>query len=81
MFEKIQHFEATINDLETEIKNDQNKWLRLQCNIVSMSEKLTQLLNDEHLARQREFHNFGLEFTFIYFQCQNNLIFCGLSLS
>lgn len=45
--------EATIDELETEIKTDQNKWLRLQCNIVSMSEKLTQLLNDSHLARQR----------------------------
>lgn len=67
MFEKIQHFEATINDLETEIKNDQNKWLRLQCNIVSMSEKLTQVLNDEHLARQREFHNFRSRIYFYLF--------------
>lgn len=67
MFEKIQHFEATINDLETEIKNDQNKWLRLQCNIVSMSEKLTQLLNDEHLARQREFHHFQTPIYFYLF--------------
>lgn len=45
--------ETTIFDLETEINDDQNKWLRLQCNIVSMSEKLTHLLNDSHLARQR----------------------------
>lgn len=45
--------ESTICQLETEIKDDQNKWLRLQCNIMSMSEKLTQLLNESHLARQR----------------------------
>lgn len=44
----------SIDALEMEIKDDQNKWLRLQCNIVSMSEKLTQIFNDSHLARQRK---------------------------
>lgn len=44
----------SIDELEMEIKDDQNKWLRLQCNIVSMSEKLTQIFNDSHLARQRK---------------------------
>lgn len=50
---QIKDFEATIAELEVEIESDQNKWLRMQCNIVGMSEKLTQLLNDSHLARQR----------------------------
>lgn len=44
----------SIDELEMEIKDDQNKWLRLQCNIVSMSEKLTQIYNDTHLSRQRK---------------------------
>lgn len=43
----------SIDELDKEIKDDQNKWLRLQCNIVSMSAKLTQIFNDSHLARQR----------------------------
>ncbi|XP_031617071.1 coiled-coil domain-containing protein 40 [Contarinia nasturtii] len=50
---KIKDFETTIVELEVEIETDQNKWLRLQCNIVSMSEKLTDLLNESHLARQQ----------------------------
>lgn len=45
----------SIDELEMEIKEYQNKWFRLQCNIVSMSEKLTQIYNDTHLARQRKF--------------------------
>lgn len=46
----------SIDELEIEINKHQNKWLRLQCNIVSMSEKLTQICNDTHLARQRKYH-------------------------
>lgn len=49
--------EISIEELETEIKGYQNNWLHLQCNIVSMSEKLTQIYNDTHLARQRKFIN------------------------
>lgn len=45
----------SIDDLENEIKENQNSWLYLQCNIVSMSEKLTQIYNGTHLARQRKF--------------------------
>lgn len=46
--------ELSIDELEMEIKENQNNWLHLQCKIVSMSEKLTQIYNDAHLARQRK---------------------------
>lgn len=49
-------YEMSIDELEMEIKENQNNWLHLQCNIVSMSEKLTRIYNDTHLARQRKIH-------------------------
>lgn len=43
--------------METEMKNDQNNWLRLQGNIIDMSEKLNHQMNESHLAEQRKiFH-------------------------
>lgn len=49
---KIQDMEATISELEAEIKNDHNNWFRLHCHMVTMSEKLTHISNDSNLARQ-----------------------------
>lgn len=44
----------TIGELETQMKDDQNNWLRLQSHIVEMSQKMSMQLNDSHIARQRE---------------------------
>lgn len=46
--------EATIGELETQMKDDQNNWLRLQSHIVEMSHKMSMQLNESHIARQRE---------------------------
>lgn len=51
---KIRDLEMTIGELETQMKDDQNNWLRLQSHIVEMSQKMSMQLNDSHIARQRE---------------------------
>lgn len=54
--------------MEKEIKNDQNNWLRLQGNILDMSEKLNRQMNESHLAQQRKtFH--------IFFDCIISTVF------
>lgn len=70
-FFQIKDHEAQIEELETEIKTDQNKWLRLQYNIVSMSEKLTQILNVSNLARQRTIHSYD---NFFFFFTRNDFV-------
>lgn len=45
--------ERSIYELEIEINEDQNNWLRLQGNIIQISEKLTHQMNESHLAQQR----------------------------
>lgn len=59
---KVRDLEMTIAEMETQMKDDQNNWLRLQSHIVEMSDKLSTQLNDSHMARQREsstFHSFA----------------------
>lgn len=51
---QVRDLEMTITELEIQIKNDQNDWLRLQNNIVQLSERLTEQMNDSHLAKQRK---------------------------
>lgn len=54
--------------MEIEIKNDQNNWLRLQGNILDMSEKLNRQMNESHSAQQRKtFH--------IFFDCKISTVF------
>lgn len=47
--------ERTIAEIEAEIHDGQNHWIRLQNNIVNMSEEHSQQLNEIHLARKRKF--------------------------
>lgn len=42
-----------MNEMENEIRDKQNEWLRLQNNLVKKAERRTQQLNDIHLARNR----------------------------
>lgn len=51
---KVRDLELTIAELETQMKDDQNNWLRLQNHIVEMSHKISMQLNESHLAKQRE---------------------------
>lgn len=55
---KVRDLEMTIAEMETQMKDDQNNWLRLQSHIVEMSDKFSTQLNDSHLARQRESSTF-----------------------
>lgn len=48
--------ERTIAEIEVEIRDGQNQWIRLQNNIVNMSEQHSQQLNEIHLARQRKYN-------------------------
>lgn len=41
-------------ELEVDIKNDRNQWMRHQSNVVKMSEDLNNELNELHLARKRK---------------------------
>lgn len=50
---QIVDLEKSIAELETQIRNDQNEWMRLQNNIIIMSEKHTCQLNEIHLGRKR----------------------------
>lgn len=51
---QVTNLEQSIREMETEMKNDQNNWLRLQGNILDMSEKLNRQMNESHLAQQRK---------------------------
>lgn len=51
---KIADLERSVNEMENEIRDKQNAWLRLQNNLVKMAERRTQQLNDIHLARNRK---------------------------
>lgn len=51
---KVRDLEMTIAELEAQMKDDQNNWLRLQNHIVEMSHKMSMQLNESHLAKQRE---------------------------
>lgn len=43
-----------IVEIEQEIRNSQNLWLRLQNHVVNMTEKRALQLNDIHIARKRK---------------------------
>lgn len=53
-YSQVTNLEKSISEMETELKNDQNNWLRLQGIILDMEQKLTHQMNDSHLARQRK---------------------------
>lgn len=53
---QVTNLEKSIAEMEIEMKNDQNNWLRLQANILDMSEKLNRQMNESHLAQQRKIH-------------------------
>lgn len=42
-----------MNEMEIEIRDKQNAWLRLQNSLVKMAERRTHQLNDIHIARNR----------------------------
>ena len=45
--------ETTVTDLNGQIRDSQNFWLRLQSHIVMLTEKRSQQLNDIQLSRKR----------------------------
>lgn len=47
--------EKNMTELELEMREAQNFWLRLQGHVVSMSQKRSEQLNNIHLARKREY--------------------------
>lgn len=57
---KVRDLDMTIAELEAQMKDDQNNWLRLQNHIVEMSHKMSMQLNESHLAKQRESLEFYL---------------------
>lgn len=50
---QIAELERSVNEMEIEIRDKQNAWLRLQNSLVKMAERRTQQLNDIHIARNR----------------------------
>lgn len=73
---QVRDLEMTITELEIQIKNDQNDWLRLQNNIVQLSERLTEQMNDSHLAKQRKHKKTTKKSFFLNCWVSVNLFFC-----
>lgn len=59
----------SIDELENGIREDQKTWLRIQTNLIEMSEKRSRQLNDIHLTRKRKieryYHSFLAELIII----------------
>lgn len=51
---KIGSLERNIMELEHQIKETQNFWLRLQGHVVNMSEKRSSQMDDIYIARRRK---------------------------
>lgn len=51
---RIGVLERNIMELEHQIKETQNFWLRLQGHVVNMSEKRSSQMDDIYIARRRE---------------------------
>jgi hypothetical protein len=47
--------EKKIGDLDAKIKDSQQFWLRLQSNVVTLSEKRAQQMDEIFIGRKREF--------------------------
>lgn len=54
--------EKNLAEIETEIAETQNFWLRLQGHVVGLTEKRSQQLNSIHLTRKRKINLFSIIF-------------------
>lgn len=62
---RISGLERNIMELEHQIKETQNFWLRLQGHVVNMSEKRSSQMDDIYIARRRNIFSY-FYFSYLY---------------